>query len=116
MQLNPARQQQALIGSPLVAGGFSLLAWGLVPMFRKMFAGELPAFTERFLAVYPYWALIALVTVALSVWAAQLGPESPLRARLLLFDALLGIASLFMIVWGLIALALPVVMAPSYYG
>jgi hypothetical protein len=102
---------------PWIAPGtalcFSILVAVLGPRYATWFGAEMPDLTRRFIDGYPAW--IALTALALVVQACVrvLQPGDSSRSLLKLLDGALAFTSVLIIVFGLIALALPVLGGPS---
>ena len=99
--------------APGTAFVFSLLTAFLAPRYPQWFGANLPELTVRFLAGYPLW--IAITVLALIVEAC-IKVLQPSRSSLVVWkwvDDLLGIASVLIIIVGVIALALPALRGPS---
>ena len=94
--------------TPGTALVFSVLMALLAPRYAGWFGAAMPAFTQRFLALYPLW--IVLSTIALTI--AALGTQIPLLAQRRTIwralDAMLTTASILIIACGVIALFLPI--------
>lgn len=92
---------------------FGALAAFLAPLYQRAFGADLPAFTQRFLAIYPLWIVVGALGLALVAWGEQLpllARRSALRGT---FDAVLTIASILIVAAGIMALALPALVPPE---
>ena len=99
--------------APGTAFVFSLLVVVLAPRYPLWFGADLPELTVRFLAGYPLWIAITVLTLIVEACIKVLQPN---RSSLVIWkrvDDLLGIASVLIIIVGVIALALPVLRGPS---
>ena len=102
---------------PWIAPGaalvFSILVAVLGPGYVTWFGAQMPELTRKFIDLYPAW--IALTALALVVQACMgaLRPSDSSRSLMKLLDEALSVASVLIMVVGLIALALPLLGGPS---
>jgi hypothetical protein len=95
---------------------FSLIVAALAPHYANWFGAAMPALTRGFIAWYPLWIAISAIAVVVQLCARVLAPKVDGDESLRTLDTLLGIASVAVIAIGIIALALPAVLAPSVVG
>ncbi len=97
-------------GSALV---FSILMMFLAPRYPIWFGDAIPRVTHIFLTAYPLWLVISVGAVIVSLLTRTLHGDREVPAWLRMLDDLLGIASIGIVLIGIIALALPVLRAPA---
>lgn len=90
---------------------FAVLMAGLAPAYGRWFGANLPPFTRAFLAVYPIWIAIGAVALALAVVGEQIPALAARAAWRRALDAALTVASILIVAAGIIALALPLLVA-----
>lgn len=102
---------------PWIAPGtalfFSILIAVLGPRYATWFGAEMPELTRRFIDAYPLWIALTVLALVVQALIKTLKPRESSPSLLRMLDALLGIASVLIIVVGVIALALPVFGVPS---
>ncbi len=102
--------------APGSALAFSLLVAALAPHYARWFGPAMPAFTREFITWYPLWIALSVVAVLAQACTRSLRPRAEDDASLNALDLLLAIASTLVIGAGILALALPVVLAPGVVG
>lgn len=102
----PSRIDAAI--APGTAFCFSLFIAFLAPHYTQWYGDAMPALTHRFIAVYPLWIAITAAGVVMQVFGTIIAPDGPARALWKTLDGVLAIASVLIIVVGIIALSLPI--------
>ena len=87
---------------------FSVLVAFLAPLYGRVFADAMPAFTRGFLAFYPLWIVLSTLALFLAALARQFPGLSRATGFWRVLDAALTLASILIIAAGLIALFLPI--------
>jgi len=102
---------------PWIAPGtallFSILVAVLGPRYATWFGGQMPELTRRFIDAYPLWIAITALALVVQAMCMTLRPGVSPRNPVKMLDGLLSVASVLIIVFGLIALGLPVLVGPS---
>jgi len=102
---------------PWIAPGaalcFSVLVAVLGPRYATWFGAQMPEFTRRFIEAYPFWIAISVLALVVQGLCLTLRPGDSSSSLLKMLDAALGVVSVLMMVFGLIALGLPLLAGPS---
>ncbi len=109
--VRPTNRIDAAI-APSTALVFSILVAMLAPRYAQWYGEAMPALTRGFLACYPIWIAITAIGVVVQVLGKVLGLDQSSRGRWKALDAGLAIASVLVVVVGIIALMLPVLRHP----
>jgi hypothetical protein len=95
---------------------FSLIVAMLAPHYARWFGSAMPAFTRGFIAWYPFWIAFSVVAVLTQVCVRILRPRADDDGSASTLDLFFGIVSALVIAAGILALAIPVVLAPNAVG
>ena len=111
------RVQRATSATAWIAPGtalcFALLTMWLTPRYETWFGSAMPSFTSSYLDQYPMMIGVSAVALAALLVARQFPRFTEQCAFCRMVDLLLAVASLLIIVGGIIALFLPVLLHPS---
>jgi len=94
--------------TPGTALVFSVLMALLAPRYAGWFGAAMPAFTQRFLALYPLWIVVSTIALTIAALGAQVPLLAERRAIWRVMDVVFTIASILIIAGGVIALFLPI--------
>lgn len=89
---------------------FALLTMWLTPRYEAWFGSAMPSFTRSYLDQYPVMIGISAIALAALLVARQFPRFAEQCAFCRMVDLLLAVASLLIIVVGIIALFLPLLM------
>jgi len=99
--------------APGTALCFSILVAVLGPRYETWFGAAMPELTRRFIDDYPIWIAITALALVVQACVKILQPAESSRSPLKMMDEALSVVSVLIIVFGLIALALPVLVGPQ---
>ena len=89
---------------------FSLLVAFLAPIYARVFAAAMPAFTRGFLAFYPLWIAVSTLALFVLALARQIPALAQADGARRALEAALTLASILIIAAGMIALFLPILL------
>ena len=87
---------------------FSILMALIAPRYAGWFGATMPEFTQRFLAFYPLWIAISAAALTSAAIGEQIPPLARQQALWRALDVVLSVASVLIIVCGIVALFLPI--------
>jgi len=99
--------------APGTALCFSIFVAILGPRYATWFGVQMPELTRRFIDLYPAWIAITLLALVVQGLCTTLRPGDSSSGLLKMLDGVLAVASVLIIVFGTLALALPVLTGPS---
>ena len=99
--------------APGTAVCFSILVAVLGPRYAAWFGAQMPELTRRFIDLYPAWIAITVLALVVQALGTTLRPADSSRSLLKVLDGVLAVVSVLIIVFGIIALVLPVLTGPQ---
>jgi len=91
---------------------FSVLVAFLAPLYARSYGDQLPALTRAYFAAYPLWIVLCIVALATIAFADQVSTSARWDALRRGLDLALNLGAVLIIAVGLIALFLPLLVAP----